>query len=257
MQPELNELVHRIHDFSGWKHADKIRFFAWFLHAVQKKERFSTRDIASCYEALHLERPSSIAPFLASMETRKPKELLREGDSFVLERRVRQEFDGKYGQREITVEVARLLTELPERVPDLAEKDFLREALICYRHGAFRAAVVMCWNLAYFHLCSYILKNGLAAFNTQYPVRYPDKHRRARVPVISTYDDFSVDLKESEVVEISKSAALITNDEYKILNEKLGRRNSAAHPSLSHISQLQAEAFIDDLIRNIVLRLAT
>jgi len=37
--------------------------------------------------------------------------------------------------------------------------------------------------------------------------------------------------------------------------EKLGKRNSAAHPSAGHVTQVQAEGFIDDLIRNTVLLL--
>lgn len=257
VQSELNALVHGIPAFSSWTHANKIRLFAWFLHTAQKKDRFSSGDIGECYDTLHLEKPTSIPPFLKSMEKRSPKEILRDNDGYLLERRVRQGYDQKYGKRDIAVQVTNLLLELPDRVPDLAEKDFLKEALICYRHGAFRAAIVMCWNLAYFHLCWHILKHGLGQFNQHYPVRYPEKHKKAKVPLIARYDDFSVDLKESEVIEICKSATLITNEEYKILNEKLGRRNSAAHPSSIHISQLQAEAVIDDLVRNIILALPT
>jgi hypothetical protein len=55
----------------------------------------------------------------------------------------------KYGERKITVEVTKMLTDLPAKVPDVAEREFLDEALICYRNGAFRAAVVMTWNLAF------------------------------------------------------------------------------------------------------------
>jgi hypothetical protein len=46
-----------------------------------------------------------------------------------------------------------------------------------------------------------------------------------------------------------------TNPGVKILDEKLGKRNSAAHPSGVKIGHLQADAFIDDLVRNVVLKL--
>jgi hypothetical protein len=64
-----------------------------------------------------------------------------------------------------------------------------------------------------------------------------------------------VDLKESEVLAIAKSANAISNDVFKVLESKLGRRNSAAHPSSVAIGQLQAEESINDLVTNVVLKL--
>src|SRR5258708_456336 len=252
MDKEWDDIVRRISGFPGWNHADKIRFFAWFLHS-QGNQRFTPAAIAKCYDSLHAEKPSNISPFLASMEKRSPKEALRDGRGYYLEHRVREEYDQRYGQREITVQVTRLLADLPDKVPDVAEKDFLTEAIICYRNGAFRAAVVMCWNLTFFHLCQFVLRHHLSNFNARYPIRFPDKHKKAKVATLASYEDFSVDLKESEVLEICKSAGIISNDVFKILNDKLGRRNSAAHPSSIHIGQLQAEEFIHDLVTNVVL----
>ena len=85
--------------------------------------------------------------------------------------------------------------------------------------------------------------------------RYAKKWQGARVQTIVNYDDFSVDLKESEVTEICKSANIINPTLYKILSEKLGKRNAAAHPSTTRVTQVQAEAFIDEFIRNVVLGL--
>jgi hypothetical protein len=168
---------------------------------------------------------------------------------------VREPLDSQYGSKEITVQITELLLTLPEKIPDLAERTYLDEALICYRHGAFRAAVVMTWNLAYHHLCDYVLKSHLAEFNQRWPIVYPGHHKKA-TKVIAKMDDFSDDLKESEVIEICRSAGILTKDVYRILSEKLGRRSSAAHPSSVTIEQLQVDAFIDDLIKNVVLKLA-
>jgi hypothetical protein len=95
------------------------------------------------------------------------------------------------------------------------------------KHGAFRAAMVMAWNLAYSHLCDFVLK----------------------------IDDFADELKESEVIAICASARIITGDMQNVLNVGLRRRNTAAHPSRSHITQLQAEAHIEDLVQNFVLKI--
>jgi hypothetical protein len=123
-------------------------------------------------------QPSSTSPFLASMEKKKPKELLRDKGGYCLEHSLRERMTAKYGQRKITVQVTKMLTDLPARVPDVAEREFLDEALICYRSGAFRAAIVMTWNLAFDHLLNFILKHHLAGFNKQWPISYAK--RRAK-----------------------------------------------------------------------------
>jgi hypothetical protein len=184
----------------------------------------------------------------------KAKQMLRTRDGYRLERATLKKLDSKFGARPITMQITKLLEELPGKVPDVAEREFLREALICYRYGAFRAAIVMSWNLAFDHLLHFVLKNHLSAFNSQWPRSFPRQNQKARVQQIATRDEFS-ELKESEVLTVCKSAAIITADLYKILDEKLGKRNSAAHPSTVTIGQIQVEEVIDDLVNNVVLKL--
>jgi hypothetical protein len=237
-----------------WSHADQIRYFAWYIHRDQGKHTFSSSDIAKCYDELALRKPTSIGPFLTQMCDGKAKQMLRTREGYRLERATLEQLDSKFGTRSITIQVTKLLEELPGRVPDIAEREFLKEALICYRHGAFRAAIVMSWNLAFDHLLHFVLRHHLSAFNSQWPKVFPKQHLKARVQQIATRDDFS-ELKESEVLTICKSAAIITADIYRILDEKLGKRNSAAHPSTITIGQIQVEGVIDDLVNNVVLRL--
>ena len=250
----LSDVVAGGPSFSKWSHADRIRFLAWFLHYHQKRERFSSGDIGKCYEELSMAQPSSISPFLAGMEKKKPKQLLRDKGGYYLEHSLWEKMTAKYGQRKITVQVTKMLMDLPAKVPDVAEREFLDEALICYRNGAFRAAIVMTWNLAFDHLLNFILKHHLARFNTQWPISYAKQHAKARVSAISSRDDFG-ELKESEILTVCKSATIITADLHKILDEKLGKRNTAAHPSTIGVSQIQAEGVIDDLVNNVVLKL--
>jgi hypothetical protein len=209
-------------------------------------------DIAACYDELKLDKPSSISSFLGQMEKRKPKEVIRDKRGYYLERRVFDSLEAKYGQRAVAVQVEQLLRELPAKVPNLVERTFLDETIICYRYKAFRAAIVMAWNLAYDHLCEYVLNDAtrLAAFNAQLPRSYP----KARISAITKKDDFA-DLKESEVIQVCRSSNLISNDVYKILNEKLGKRNTYAHPSGVTIVPHTAEEVILDLVNNVVLKL--
>jgi hypothetical protein len=249
---DLRTLIAGIGAFADWTHADRIRLFAWVQHALRKKDRFRTGDINWCYEALDYNK-TNVSQYLSDMETRK--ELIRDRGGLYLEGSMRARYDAKYGEHDITLRIRQMVKELPDNVPDVEEKDFMKESLICLRHGAARAAIIMVWNVAFYHLCSYVLKRKRDEFNRAYRTRYPKKWQDAKVQTLNSYDDFAVDLKESEVIEICKSANIINPNLYKILIEKLGKRNSAAHPSTIRVTQLQAEAYIDELIRNAVLSL--
>ncbi len=64
-----------------------------------------------------------------------------------------------------------------------------------------------------------------------------------------------MELKESEVLQVCRSANIITNDLFKIFKEKLDKRNTAAHPSSVEIAPHTAEEYVIDLVTNAVLKL--
>ena len=250
---DLKEFQLAVLNFSETGHSEKIKLFAWFLQVHQKMTSFQTYDVRKCYDELSIAPPLSFSGYFENLV--KQKQLLRDKVGYRLEGRTFEVLDKQYGSREISLQVTQLLLRLPEKVPDLSERTFLDETIICYKHSAFRAAIVMAWNLAYHHLCDYTLKKHLNEFNNRWPIVYPAQHKKGPRSITSL-DDFSQELKESEVIEVCKSAGIITKDVYKILIEKLGKRNSAAHPSSVTFGQLQVEAFIEDLVTNVVLKLA-
>lgn len=252
----LESLVGTIEQFGTWSHTDRLRLFAWFLHKGRNVRRFSASDLRRSFDELHLPRPANLSQLVANLKSKDPPELLEDGHGLYLARDAMVRMDERFGRRPITLAVDHLLAEeLPSKVGDLSERVFLEEAILCLRAGAFRAAIVMTWNLAFDHLCRFVLASHLDAFNTQWPISYAKRNRDARVQAIRNFDDFA-ELKESEVIQVAKSAAIISADVARILDEKLQRRNSAAHPAQVTFSQLQAESYVDDLVRNVVLRLA-
>jgi hypothetical protein len=252
---ELEQLVESIDNFDSWSHGEKLKFFAWYVHSKKGQERFDQGALRGCYEELGIEKPSNVNPDIAVLEKKKPKkDMLRDGKGLYLPKHVKDDFEQRYGQRESTVQITNLLAQLPSLVPDLAERTFLDEALICFKHGAFRASMVMAWNLAYHHLCDFVLKNKLADFNQRWPVNYPGMHKNGTKQIVKM-EDFADDLKESEVIAICGSSRIITGDMHTVLTVGLRRRNTAAHPSKSAITQIQAEAHIEDLVQNFVLEL--
>jgi len=111
----------------------------------------------------------------------------------------------------------------------------------------------MTWNLAYSHLLHWILDGATRHndFNAAIPRRYP--HKKPLI-IVTKYDDFE-ELKESEVIEVCNTAGLVNSNIIRILREKLGKRNAAAHPASVVFVQSQADDVVTDLVNNVVLSL--
>jgi hypothetical protein len=151
------------------------------------------------------------------------------------------------------VVVSKILSELPAKIPNVDERTFLTEALKCYKVEAYRACIVMTWNLAYSHLLDWILKDQtrLDRFNAAISKRY----QKMTQLKITMYDEFLDELKESQVIEICNTASLFNSNVFKILKEKLDKRNIGAHPSSVVVVQSQADDVVTDLVNNVVLAL--
>jgi hypothetical protein len=247
----LEEFAQLVPGMAGMSHTDRIRHFAWYVHTQEKKERFAPADITRCYDQLHIGKPVNIHGQLQQLADKKPKELLKDSRGYRLEARVREALETKYGSRPVVIAASAMLTGLPGKVSDDAERLFLTEALICYRSGAFRAAIVMTWNIAYDHLITWVVAKHLPAFNAAIVKKYPKRSGVA----MTKKEDFADEFTEFEALEVCGAASIIDNNTKKILNEKLVKRNMAAHPSLVEITIHQAEDVISDLVKNVILKL--
>jgi hypothetical protein len=248
----LKEFVAGVPGFAGMQHPDKILHFGWYLHVHGGKERFDQAAIRACYRGQDLPEPNYSEQFKRLGEKR-PKVLLQDNGGYRLEHSVRSKLDGKYGLHETTIALSNLLKELPGKISNQAEKLFLSEAITCYHHKAFRAAIVMTWNLAYDHLLHWVLADAgrTAAFQANIAGRVGPK--KAAAITIVRREDFE-DLKESETLDICGTAGLFTSgNTKKILDMQLTKRNMAAHPSLVIIGAPEAEDTISSLINNVVL----
>jgi hypothetical protein len=251
-EEDLRAFIAGVEGFASKGQADKVRLFAWLQHSLRKKLRFSTGDVNWCYETLSY-KPGNTSQYLKNMEA--AGELLKDARGYYCEGKFLEKYNKQYGEHEITLNVRQMVKDLVNVIPDLGEKDIFQEALKCLKYDAGRAAIIMVWNIAFYHLCQYIITHKLAEFNNRIPIKYPGKWKAANMPLIKVYDDFGDNMSEREVLEVANSAGIITGAMFKVYVEKLGKRNSAAHPSTTHVTQVQAEGFIDDLIRNTVLLL--
>ena len=249
---ELSEFVAAVQGFASLQHPDKILHFGWFLHTQRNRERFDQAAIRACYKDLSMPEPNFSEQFTRLVDKR-PKVFMKDAKGYFLEHTARAKMDGKYGQHETTIAVSQLLRDLVGKLSDEAEKLFLSEAIKCYHVKAFRAAIVMAWNLAYDHLLHWILKDPtrLASFNSKIIAKVGLK--RGTGMVVAKREDFE-DLKEQEVLDICNNAALFASDNTKkILDMQLTKRNMAAHPSLVILGAPQADDAISSLVNNVVL----
>ena len=99
------------------------------------------------------------------------------------------------------------------------------------------------------HMYDYVLGHDPAAFNAAL-AKQPG--RLSKLQIVKK-DDFG-DLKESEFITVCRSAGLITNDVRKLLDEKLGFRNSCAHPSSIAVGDSKVLSFVEDLVDNIIAK---
>jgi hypothetical protein len=252
-EDDLKSFIAGVDGFADMGHADKARLFAWLQYSLRKKEPFFTKDINWFYEKLDY-KPGNTSQYLINMAN--ADELIGNAtNGYRCEGKFKAKYDGLYGEHDVTVNVRQLLKDLEKVIPDIGEKDIFQEAMICLRHNAGRAAEIMVWNIAMYHLYQFILTHRLKDFNDRIPIRYPKKWKVTDMPLISKYDDFGDEMSEREIVEVASSAGIISGDVFKVYKNRLDQRNSAAHPSTLRVTQVQAEGFIDDLIRNAVLQL--
>lgn len=247
---EIKDFVRSIPNFAARNHPERIKAFGWFLHTHRGVAAFSAANITKCYRDADLNEPGNMARFLDSLTEKKPPELLKDSRGFRLSQAVRAKLDAELGKADVVIVVEKMLTELPGKIADEGERLFLIEAITCYRHSAFRAAIVMVWNLAYDHLARWVLadQQRLADFNAGIAKRNKSK---AHI-TIKTREDFE-ELKEDEMLDILGYLPGFSGNVKRMLKEKLGRRNTAAHPSTLTIGRSQVDDMITDLVNNVVL----
>ena len=249
---ELSEFTALVSNFSSLAQTDQILHFAWYLHTFRNKETVDQAAVRGCFKERHMDEPNLSLLFKRIID-RRPKVVLASGSGFRLESKIREQFDKEYGQHETTIAVTQMMKDLIGKVSDQGEKVFLAEAVKCYNVKAFRAAIVMAWNLGYDHLLYWVLADAgrLSAFNSKIIAKIGPK--RGTGLTIVKREDFE-ELKESEVLDICSNAGLFgTKNTKRLLEIELTKRNMAAHPSTVVIGGPAADEAISSLVENVVL----
>lgn len=248
----LTEFARIVPNFNNLTPRDLICHFVWFLHVHKSKEAVNYADVRGCFRELHL-KEVDVTVYLPQMANKREPDLIRVKSTYKLEGKLRRALDTKFGQDTHGVIITKMLADLPARLGTAEEREFLTEALKCYRVAAYRSAIVMTWNLAFDHLLRWIVQDAdrLAAFNQAIGTKYPKRSGYQVTQQIESFEEFT----EAETIELCRIARLVSKNIIEILREKLKRRNAAAHPSQVIITQMQTDDVISDLVNNVMLAL--
>jgi hypothetical protein len=132
------------------------------------------------------------------------------------------------------------------------KREFLQETVRCFEANAPRAAVVMCWNLVVHHLQDHLFADPsrLGSFNAALA---NNKDTRVKITTIRKLDDFT-EMSESKFLLFCREAKIVTTSMFKKLETRLDERNSAAHPSGIKTTPKAAEAYIEDMVENVLIK---
>ena len=250
MTDAVNRFYNSIENAGSQSQSALVELFVYFLTVEAGKDAASPKQVTDCFTACDLVVPKSVSARLSEGLKGKPPRYIKSKDGYKLQRHMREALSRKLGAEKITAQTSATLRGLEHKMPDGADKDFLKEAINCFEAGANRAAIVMAWILAMDHLFAYILVHKLTEFNGALA---QSNDKSVKVRIITQRDDFT-ELKESKFIELCRSSKIISNDVRKILEHKLDTRNSSAHPSGVTINKTKVIDFVEDLVANVVFK---
>lgn len=248
MNDAVNRFYNSIQGAASQSQSGLVELFVYFLTVELGQEAAIPKQIADCFEACDLTVPANVSARMSEGLKAKPPKYIKIKGAYKLQRHMREALSKKLGAETVTAQTSATLRGLEHKLQAGADKEFLKEAIDCFEIGANRAAIIMTWILAMDHLFAYIIEHKLADFNLAL-----SKDKGVKISAVAQRDDFT-EIKETKFIELCRAAGIVSNDVRKILDQKLGTRNSCAHPSGVTINKSKVIDFIEDLVDNVILK---
>jgi len=250
---DLESFALSTNSFFTLSQADQIDFFVYYLTIEKGLGQTQATPVRDCFLLLDLTPYSNISQYLSTNIKGKFKQhprFIRIRSGYQLHRERKLSIENSLNKNPYKVKVKDDLRALLTHLSNPVENEFLKEAIDCFEIGAYRASTVMVWNLTIDHLYEYVMAHELTNFNAALG---KNTDKRIKIAIVNKKDDFS-EIPENKFIEFCKSSNIITNDIRKILDIKLGTRNTFAHPSSIKMIESKALEFIEDLINNVVFK---
>lgn len=244
---KVAELIELVDNFELLTQKEQVKLISFFHCTEYTKEYFTSSDIRKEFEKQLLSIPANVSSEIAKLKKEKPAVLLSSKQGLSFHRKAKKDLEEIYLGSTHKREVSQTLRDLVVNINGNEQKAFLEEAITCFEVKSFRASIILTWLLTVDILYEFILKPAnLSVFNNAIQT-----HGKYKKLTIINKDNFG-DIKESDFIELLRVAKLISNDIRKVLDEKLGIRNSCAHPNTLIIEDYKAIGFIQDLVKNVI-----
>jgi hypothetical protein len=139
--------------------------------------------------------------------------------------------------------------DIPERIVDPVEKEFLIESINCYSINAYRASVIMLWITIIYHFYSKIDSIGYNSLQKVTKKKFP---RITKYHSIKHKKELSR-IKDADLLLVLQDLNIVDPNVRKSLARNLEIRNSCAHSNPYKLSKGVVDAYFDDLLQNILL----
>ena len=230
-------------DFCSLSKTEQVKHMAYIYVKVYGDEVFTAKNIDKYFVLSHLQAPTNT--YQHFKELLIDNVFIKYKYGYVFQRDAFRNLEKEFSESKPKRKISKTLRGLLSKIKDKNKIIFLEEAVSCYEIKAYRASIILTWLLVMDHIHEYVFNKKLSEFNVAL------SKQKLKIKNIKKKDDF-LELKESKFIEICRSASIITGDSKKILDEKLGIRNSCAHPNDVIIKESKATNYIEDLIHNII-----
>jgi len=255
----LIEFINNIDNFADFSRRSRILLFAYYLRKHKGIVEFSNSHIRKCFQESLLKIPSDLSRLLQSLARGRNSSLIkgRRNNWYSLAMPGLQEVEAYLTVKQAPeIEVDSFLKsgipyleKVISKVSSKNQQRYLAESIACLGVDAKRATILMMWAATIAHIYDFILAHKIKGFNTAL-TRRSDRYGKLR---IKAYDDLT-EIPESVFIEVCRSAKIVSNDVRKILDEKLGIRNTCAHPSGVEVHSTKVINFIEDLVDNVITK---
>ena len=165
MKEKLDHFINQFDDFYSLSKTEQIDVFGYFLEDIEKLDGFSPTNIKTCFELSKVKPYSNIPSYLTknlkAPRGKKPK-YLKSKNRYSLNAAYKVQLVKIIPDNKPKAKTSKTLRDLLVIITDNEQNVFLDEAIKCFEINAFRASIVMVWNLTVDHLSEYILSKKLS-----------------------------------------------------------------------------------------------
>lgn len=130
------------------------------------------------------------------------------------------------------------------KITNVDTRAFAEQAVSCFEHNLYRAAVVLSWVGALALLYDVVVQHHLIAFNAE------AKKRNAKWKAAKTADDLAL-MGEHDFLQVLHAISVIGKNVKQELESRLKLRNGCGHPNSLQIAEHVVTSHIEVLILNV------